>query len=440
MSDSDKTLKILIELGVIGQDDLEKANQILTKSAGHTEDFGGTLGKLQDKMAGVPESFQNVTKSVDRESEALVGGREKHEALYHVASQLDQVLPGLGEGVRMMGGAMMEAARNAEEGSTALDAVGASMGALLAEVAPLLAVVLAVEAATKLWENYGKAAEAAAKAQEEAAKSMDESTQKSIDKLKELDEILHPKKSEAQIAQEALDKKIEGLKAEADAQKEIARAHEKAELATASPEQSIAIRQRYSEMEAQNDLQLQKQIQAAQTAAASDAQAKIAALDKEIETKKANLDEGNQNLLDEYNSSAWLGSGKTRADVERGIAGRNAAFASWAQSQRNQIGDIGEFAAKSAASAGATGANISRQTSVQNEVQGSDAFAAQAARLMQTQTGTHETLRQLFEASNKSNETVQRILSEIIAGHLSLATEVQSLRSQLAAHQQLAGA
>lgn len=95
MADSDKTLKLLIELGVIGKEDAQAAKQLL-------EETTKTSANLADEMGVVNVSTQDVNKALTETGESAekfnLHGREMHEVFHH----LNAILPDLGTGLKAL--------------------------------------------------------------------------------------------------------------------------------------------------------------------------------------------------------------------------------------------------------------------------------------------------------------------------------------------------
>ena len=75
MADADKTLKLLLEMGVVGREDVKAANDLLGETKDTTKDF---------------------TKETDKSAEATQGFNVQGRAQYLLFSEMNRLLPGLG--------------------------------------------------------------------------------------------------------------------------------------------------------------------------------------------------------------------------------------------------------------------------------------------------------------------------------------------------------
>ena len=75
MADADKTLKLLLEMGVVGREDVKAANDLLSETKDTTKDF---------------------TKETDKSAEATQGFNVQGRAQFLLFSEINRILPGLG--------------------------------------------------------------------------------------------------------------------------------------------------------------------------------------------------------------------------------------------------------------------------------------------------------------------------------------------------------
>ena len=207
---------------------------------------------LAASMEYLPEGFDKIGKGSESAGRFAGSARLEHMALHHAFRELDNILPGLGSSLDMMSRGMH--AVEAGEAGAAEGAVAAKTAfeEMMATILPLLAVMLSIQAISEYWELYKENVDAAAKAQEEAMKRIQESTRAALKVVEELNEAMHPKAhTTAEKDEELLKKKIDGIKEQAARQKELNKANEERELATATtPQQKTAIKSKYSEMNA----------------------------------------------------------------------------------------------------------------------------------------------------------------------------------------------
>jgi len=88
MAESDKTLSLLVKLGVIGKDDVDAANQLLKETGTQTHGLADATAELGKKTVPAADAVEKL------------GGHSLE--LHRVASLLNRVLPGSGEAVRAL--------------------------------------------------------------------------------------------------------------------------------------------------------------------------------------------------------------------------------------------------------------------------------------------------------------------------------------------------
>ena len=104
MADADKTLKLLIELGVIGKEDARAAQQLLNETAERTKALSAEMGvitvsaKEADKILAqtgdtAAKAGEKIEESASQAKKHAGAGREMHR----VFGELNRIVPGLGE-------------------------------------------------------------------------------------------------------------------------------------------------------------------------------------------------------------------------------------------------------------------------------------------------------------------------------------------------------
>jgi len=346
MADSDKTLKLLIELGVIGQADAEAANKLLAETkttAGAAADesarYEATLQAMADKEEAAKDGvsdlneavrdYAELVKSVKAElgeggdslvPENLAGNiagvgtaeeeagekasssRTKHLLLHHAFAELDKIIPGLGTIVNAFErelGRLGEASPRAASGLVRVgqgaEAAGAGCAAaepavasLITTLGPLIIIMESVQLATQLWDLHTEAVQRAAAAQAEAYKQIDEASKKALAAQLELNEALHPTPDAVKGLEKELRDKERDIKNQVDRQKETNKAEENQELATATtPAQKDAIKKKWAIQNQNVDEMAEHARIEAENQAASKADAQIGANTQKSDADKA---------------------------------------------------------------------------------------------------------------------------------------------------------
>jgi len=313
---------------------------------------------------------------------------------------------------------------------------------------PVEAAKAAVEAATAIWDNYKAKIEEVAKAQAEATGKIMASANEAMAAMKALNEALHPLTTTADKDEQDLARRIDQLKTTQAQQKELNKANEKAELATATNEQQkAAIRDKYRLQDISVDELTQSQIAGFQSAAAEEAQKQIADIDTKTTGRKAQVDAGNARLQEEADNYKRDLSGldfthdpgghghRELSDritgIEGAISARTDEFARFAASSKTNAGDLGSFASKTQADADESQFKSDTQRATNSSGLWSERFADSAAKLLDQKTAEQETLRQLLDKTGTSHEQTQNLLQMIIAKHLDLTQTVAQLHAQL---------
>jgi len=147
MADSDKTLKLLIELGVIGKEDAEAANKLLEESKAAT-------GGLSKEMGVLNVTSADVTKALDKTGE---GAEMSRMSMRRLAHAMGSEVPG--------GAALMEAGFSAAEGGM--------MSSTFLLIAGIEMLKSAIEKINKETEQSRKLSEALADADRATNKIID---------------------------------------------------------------------------------------------------------------------------------------------------------------------------------------------------------------------------------------------------------------------------
>jgi len=154
MADSDKILKLLIDMGVAGKEDVQAANTLLDESKEGVSALAKEMGVItvsaeeaEKILAKTGEAAKGVGEAAGKGGEGVHGFNIHGREMHHLAGMLNRVLPGAGEALKMVGHA-----GNAAEMS-------------------LIAVVAVVEILMRDFEEMAKSAK---RADEELATLLDE--------------------------------------------------------------------------------------------------------------------------------------------------------------------------------------------------------------------------------------------------------------------------
>ena len=283
MADSDKTLKLLIELGVIGQEDAKAAGQLMDEmKQGQTA--------LAKEMDVVTVSQGDVEKALTKGGESAVGAREKYKLLHHAFGELNKIVPGLGtilnvfeRGLDRMGEAGPKAAAGLATVGGGAEAAGAGCAAaesavdsLIVTLGPLIIIMEAVQLTTELWDIHTEKVKVAAAAQAEAYKQIEDASKKAFTAQQELNDALHPKPDAVKGLEKELHDKERDINNQADRQKAINKAEEERQLAGATtPEQKEAIKKKFKSQNDDEDEMAEHARIGAQRQVASEAEWKL---------------------------------------------------------------------------------------------------------------------------------------------------------------------
>jgi len=217
MADSDNTLKLLIQLGIIGQADAQAAKDLLVE----------TKKSAEDLSASMPESWQkqeNFNKAIGGGSRAAEEYSKHAEGMRKVIGELNRVVPGLGEAFK--------AVETTMEGGNAT----------------LILVALAIQATMTYWDLYKEKVTAAAEAQAKAFDKIRESTRAALDEQKSFTEEMKAAAEPQDAYAAALGRANTILDAQIKAKRALMKADEDAEMAGAkTPEEKEAIKKKYGE-------------------------------------------------------------------------------------------------------------------------------------------------------------------------------------------------
>ena len=215
MADSDNTLKLLIQLGIIGQEDAKAARDLLVETKAAAEDMTQSMPENMAQMKKAGEAIEGAAGS--SEKFALHG-----EGMRKVIGQLNRVAPGLGEAFHGIEKAVTQGG-----------------GALIV-------VSLAIEAAMTYWEMYKESVAESAAAQAAALDKTRIATHNLIEEQAKFKTALDNNKPAAADYIKDLGDQVKVLEAQFTVRKNILEIAEKAELANAkTPEEQQAIKARY---------------------------------------------------------------------------------------------------------------------------------------------------------------------------------------------------
>jgi len=276
MADSDKTLEILIKLGVIGRED-----------AAAVKDLLGEMNQQAEVMNGsVPENLRNLEKQGKGLKEVGEGAKHsgtEHRALHMALDKLNEVIPGLGSSLAMLSHGFMEESEAAKAGSVANEGFILSMG-------PIAILLLAIEAVVAAYKRVTEGAAEAAKAQEESWKAADENARKAREAMEGYLTALQNARSADDDWRGGLTQDNAVLDAQLEAHKKVLKALEANELAAATSEDAKkAIKQKYADLDQDLDKsKAQGRIKNEQDAIAriQDEEGKAFAKKEELEEKR----------------------------------------------------------------------------------------------------------------------------------------------------------
>jgi hypothetical protein len=120
MADADKTLKLLIELGVLGKEEAEAANSLLDEAKQSTAALAKEMGVLTESadeaekiLAKTGEAAKGVGDAAEKGGEGVHGFNLHGRETFHLAEMLNRVLPGSGEALKAV-------ANSGDQGTMAL--------------------------------------------------------------------------------------------------------------------------------------------------------------------------------------------------------------------------------------------------------------------------------------------------------------------------------
>lgn len=236
MADSDNSYKLLIELGLVGEEKAEAAKQSI-------EGITQTAGKLS-------EGQKELGSKTEEAGEKSEHSAQKHLHLRQLLGELNRITPGLGHAMHLVSEAYTEAGTKAADGAVGVAEFNTALSGVISTMGPVVIAMLGIEAAMKLWDGYKEKVEQAAKAQEEASQRIVDSTSEALKAVQELNEALNPKeKTLAEHDEEKLKKQLEQQDQLYKREQEINKQREQNALAAASsPEEKQAIQERFADL------------------------------------------------------------------------------------------------------------------------------------------------------------------------------------------------
>ena len=236
----EKTLKLLIELGVIGKADAEAAKDLLRE----------TKDEVAAMNESIPENLQNLEKQKDALNEvghAAHGAGAEHRAIHHALHKLNEIVPGLGTALAMLSHSFMESGEAAKGAAHETEGFITSMG-------PIVVLTLAIEAAAKWYDFLKEGAKEAGEAQSEAFKKADEGARTARESLEKYTEAMAKARETGGDYRTGLALDNSLLDAQATAHRNVLKALEATELAQAKSEEAKkAIKQKYADLEADSE-------------------------------------------------------------------------------------------------------------------------------------------------------------------------------------------
>ena len=101
MSDSDKILKLLIEMGVAGKEDVQAANELLAETGRSVGDLSKEMGVINVTAQDVEKALANVGQSAHESGGHVEGHALKSRDLHKVMHALNGLVPGLGNVLKL---------------------------------------------------------------------------------------------------------------------------------------------------------------------------------------------------------------------------------------------------------------------------------------------------------------------------------------------------
>lgn len=383
-------------------------------------------GDLSEQMTMMPEEFKDIGDKAGESGHKMDAGRLQYLAMHHMMAELNTVAPGLGTAMHFLSEGFMKAGESAKEAGGGVGTFTTALDEAMASILPLLAVMLTVQEATKLWEAHKQKIEEVAKAQEEACKAMVEANDKLIKSTHDLDEALHPTKNVAQKDEADLKKKIDLVKEQAATEKELNKANEEREMASATNDaQKQAIRDKYKQMDRNVDMLTASQTAGLQSAAAENAQKQIADIETRMAATKARIEQENTELEDK--AKAWQAfEPQKAADARSTIASNNAWLAGYMDTTRSQAGDLGAFANNTQSEADTGAQTSANQRNTYGQVGRIERYTEAEQNLLKDKQFVD-----LLNATNKSHDQIENILQLIITRHVTLQTVIEQMQAQM---------
>jgi hypothetical protein len=289
------------EFKILITGDSASAVSAFTKTGDASKDLGkqidavnvteGDAAKTLDKVGDNAKDAGDKMKETGGSANFLEG---RSRELHHVFGKLNQIFPGLGEGLKFVKEGFFEEARGANAAADAneayaatapdVEAANAKMAASSVKSAGIWAIViLAIEAVMTYWDLYKEKVENTEKAQEEAMKKIQDASAEALKAVRELDEALHPKeKNLATQDEEVMKGKLEALDNQVKRQKELNKAEEENRLAAAqTPEQKNRIKEDFDQADKKLDEWAAKQKARIEEETAQIIQGQITAIEKQ---------------------------------------------------------------------------------------------------------------------------------------------------------------
>lgn len=449
MADSDKTLEILIKLGLIGKEDAEAAKTLLKET-----------GEAATQSTG--DALRGTEKLADGMKEGAVAAEKAeipHRELRHVLSDIgNTVAPGAGRALGELAFGPLGAAlallstfevlrKSIDAASDAADKLSESLAA--PDTSGIKGVQTAWDDAAKAYGDYlAKLAKAGEdndpiKTEIERAKEL---TVARLEAQKKIQEATGDKAG-AEYTQRSIDltKGSSSLIAEQDAREKAQARLEADAAAKAAADEAAA--QKYADDQAK--LQHARDAATPGTEANKTIQKKIDDANAAAEKKTADLDEAAKNM----GPAGLSGAGKDALDEMRQQVADAIATAKAAQGeldrakkeqaqleanqiQRNQAKAVADKAATDAADAAER--NKGRLDQLPGEINQNSAVEAikqhsdRVVEVLNTHGGIlNESLSQLAQETGKTNQQTLNIVESILGGQYSLQQRIAQLEAQL---------
>lgn len=389
MADTDKTLKLLIEMGVIGKEDVQAAYDLLKETSGGVNKFTQEEKDLKPATEAAGEGLHNFS---------LKG----HEAR-HIVGLLNRAVPEL----------------------------GIAMRGLLTDAGPMVVVFLAMKVAMEYWQTAQENAKAATEAFGASLDKQRESSHNALEQIIKFNTAMANAAPPPPAYLKGLAEEEKILSATFEVKKKLLQIEEQAELKNAkTPAEKDAIRARYAGLE---DANSQKEDAAKITAVAN---ARIA-----LENQKTDLQRQVteiQNHLSDLiarshkNTPITTGFGETSDQIKdlQHLAG-NVTPEDVQQAQDEATKKIAELT-KTLSELNQQGAELADKYKSASAVSAVKSTGRAEEQILNTPVPhSTQTAGELAAATGKTHAQVEAILKGVLNHTLNLGTVIAQMQWQL---------